>query len=122
MSTTDKNSAEEAARRQGYVEGRQDESFVQAQRPVVTTDSSSGSAAGLILGLLIAGLAIGIAAFAFLGNGREQPVSVPDVNNTVTDIELPDVDVEVPDVQAPDVDVEVPEVGGGEAAPSGDAE
>ena len=122
---------EEIAKREGYVQGRSDEDYVQrdlrSQEGAIAQSRSNDSAAsGLIVGLLIALLAAGAgAAFYFLGGDRTPtaPATAPTVQKetikekTIIEkqspppaVSLPDVKVTVPDVKVPDVNItnEVP--------------
>lgn len=104
---------EEAAKREGYVRGRNDENYVQRdlsarERSVVGANDSAAS--GLVFGLIVAMLAVLIGgAFYFLSGDRGNnvvPVAVPQTETeTTNEIKLPDVNVEMPDVNVPDVNV-----------------
>lgn len=115
MSTTNNTPSEEAAKRQGYMEGRHHESLVQkrvsAWRRTVQASANNGAATGLIFGLLISGLLVVVTAFVFLGNDQDEvvPVPVPALDSNTTDIDMPDVNVDAPDVQVPDVQVNIPD-------------
>ena len=105
--------AEEAAKREGYVRGRNDENYVQndlrvRERSVVSTHDSAAS--GLVFGLIIAMLAALVGgAFYFLGGDRGtnvMPVAVPQTEpETTNEIKLPDVNVETPEINVPDVNI-----------------
>lgn len=115
----------EVARRNAYVKGRNDENNVQRQvrgyeRASAQAQANDSAASGLLVGLLIALLAGGVGAILyFAGSDRTAPVSIPDTDINVTEVEVPEVeapdvdieapDVEVPDVEVPDVNVEAPE-------------
>ncbi len=103
---------EEAAKRAGYVQGRNDENYVQndlaRDRAVATTNDSAAS--GLVFGLIIALLAALIGgAFYLLSGDRSNnvvPVAVPQTETeTTNEIQLPDVNVNVPEVNVPEVNV-----------------
>ena len=117
---------EEIAKREGYVQGRSDEDYVQrnlrSQESAIAQSRADDSAAsGLLLGLLIALLAAGAgAAFYFLGGDRTPtaPVAAPPVQKetikekTIIEkqssppaVSAPDVNITVPDVKAPDVNI-----------------
>ncbi|MEN8446348.1 MAG: hypothetical protein ABG776_15210 [Cyanobacteria bacterium J06555_13] len=107
--------SEEAAKREGYVQGRSDENYVQRgvrsqERAIANARSTDNAASGMVFGLVIALLAALVGGGFFLLSGDRTtnvvPVSVPDVETpSVTEIELPDVEVNVPDVEAPDVNI-----------------
>ncbi len=118
---------EEIARRDGYVQGRTDENYVQGavrgQERVNAQEIANDSAAsGLIVGLMIALLAAGVgAAVYFLARPEPAPVVTPEVEKTPqvqketvrekTIIErqapapAPDVNISVPETPAPDVNI-----------------
>lgn len=117
---------EEVARRDGYVQGRNDEYVTQNQvrmqeHTVARTQSDNSAASGLLTGLLIASMAAGIgAALYFLMGDRTNvvPVSAPQIERetvreketTVIEREAPTPDVSMPDVQIDVPDVSMPEV------------
>ena len=119
---------EEVAQRDGYVQGRTDESYTQNQmraqdRAIAQSRANENAANGLMTGLLIALLAAGIgAALYFLTGDRTNvvPVSVPQTEKETVrekettiierevqapDVSLPDVQIDVPDVSLPDVNI-----------------
>ncbi|MEL6813926.1 MAG: hypothetical protein AAFP03_03820 [Cyanobacteria bacterium J06598_3] len=115
-------SSEDAAKREAYVRGRNDENYVQktvrsqeranAQRRV---DESASS--GVLVGMMIALLAAGVgAALYFLTGDRSNvvPVAAPqierEVNNTEKETTIIEREVSVPDVSLPDVQVDIPDV------------
>ena len=118
---------EEIARRDGYIQGRTDEHYVQgavrgqerANAQAITNDSA---ASGIIVGLMIALLAAGVgAAVFFLSNREATPVVTPEVEETPqvqkeiirektiiereTAAPVPDVNISAPATPAPDVNV-----------------
>ena len=118
---------EEVAQRDGYVQGRSDEHYVQRnlrdqERVVAQSRANDNAASGLVFGLIIALLAAGIgAAFYFLSGDRTDvvPVAVPQIQKETTTekettvierdsqpaVNLPDVQVNVPEVNVPDVNI-----------------
>jgi len=123
---------EEAARRDGYVKGRNDENYTQsnlrAQERVVAESRSrarenDSAASGMLLGLIVALIAAGVgAALYFLTGDRTNsvvPVAVPQIEKETTEkettiierevsappVSLPDVQVDLPDVNVPDINV-----------------
>lgn len=124
MTSQNSTAAEDAAKREGYIQGRNDENYVQntvrrnamASR-IVEIRESSGM--GTIFGLVIALLAMGVGALFFFANTDSGsdivPVAVPEIETDITpDVELPDVNVEVPDVEVPDVNITDVEPSGAE--------
>ena len=117
---------EEVARRDGYVQGRSDENYVQGsvrsqERAVAQTRANDSAASGMVLGLFLALLAAGVgAAIYFLTGDRTsvEPVVVPQIerettierDTTVIERESPAPAVELPDVNVPDVNIQVPDV------------
>lgn len=112
---TNNTPAEDTAKREGYIQGRSDESYVQRsvrsqERAAANARSTDNAASGMVFGFVIALLAALVGGGFFLLSGDRTtnvlPVSVPDVEApSVTEIELPDVQVEVPDVEIPDVNI-----------------
>ncbi|MGB3765629.1 MAG: hypothetical protein WA947_03650 [Phormidesmis sp.] len=120
---------EEIARRDGYVQGRTDENYVQGavrgqERVNAQAAANDGAASGLIVGLTIALLAAGIgAAVYFLSSPEPTPVAAPEIEQTPqvqkevvrekTIIEretpasapAPDVNISVPETPTPDVNI-----------------
>ena len=124
---------EEVARRDGYVQGRTDENYVQGnvrgqERAMARAEANDSAASGVLIGLSLAVLAtLAGAAVYFLTGDRTDvaPIAVPEVieretvreNNTETTIieretaapspSVPDVQIDVPapEVQAPDVNI-----------------
>jgi len=139
---------EELARRDGYVKGRNDESYAQGtirthERIAAQSQANDSAASGLLVGLLVAVIAAGAGvALYFLTGDRTNPapVAVPQIERETTkettviereapspDVSLPDVqinvpDVNVPDVNVPDVNVNVPDAGAANEAPEPAAE
>lgn len=122
---------EEIARRDGYVQGRSDENYVQGsmrnqERAIARAEANDSAASGVLIGLSLAVLATlaGAAVYFITGDHTQvAPVAEPDIieretvreNNTETTIieresaapspSVPDVQIDVPDVQLPDVNV-----------------
>lgn len=113
MSVENPTPSEAAAKREGYIQGRSDESYVQSvarDRALVAdrVQVRESSGTGVIFGLVVAGLALAIGGLFYVANmdrGGSTPVVLPEVDSDITEVELPDVQVDVPDVQ-----VDVPEV------------
>ena len=121
-----KPTPEEVARRDGYVQGRTDENYVQdgvrgQERAIAQTRANDSAASGIVFGLCIALLAAGAgAAIYFLMGDRADvdPVVVPQIERertieretTVIEQESPAPAVEAPEVDVPDVNIQVPEV------------
>ncbi len=105
--------AEEAAKREGYVRGRNDENYVQnnlSARDRSVAGANDSAASGLVFGLIIALLAALVGgAFYFLSGDRGNnvvPVAVPQTETeTTNEINLPDVNVQTPEVNLPEVNV-----------------
>ena len=122
---------EEIARRDGYVQGRNDENYVQGavrgqERAVAQQAANDGAASGLVVGLAIALLAAGVGAAVYFlsSDSTPTPVVAPEVeqvpkvekeiirektiierNNTTTPAPAPEVNVESPQAPAPDVNI-----------------
>ena len=122
---------EEIARRDGYVQGRNDENYVQGavrgqERAVAQQTANDSAASGLIVGLMIALLAAGVGAAVYFlsGNSTPTPVVAPEVeqppkvekeiirektiierNNTTTPAPTPEVNIEAPQAPSPDVNI-----------------
>lgn len=134
---------EEIARRDGYVQGRNDENYVQGsvraqERAAAQTAANDGAASGLIVGLMIALLAGAVgAAVYFLSTDSTTPVVAPEVeqapkvereiikektiierNNTTTPAPTPEVNVETAPAPAPDVNIINQEPAPAEPAPA----
>ena len=122
---------EEIARRDGYVQGRNDENVVQGtarsrERAAAQAAANDSAASGLVVGLIIALLAAGVgAAVYFLADPEPTPVVAPKVEkepqvqreiirekettiierDNSTPAPAPDVNVSVPETPAPDVNI-----------------
>ena len=120
---------EEVARRDGYVQGRNDENYVQdnvrrQERAAAQTAVNDSATSGLVVGFLIALLAAGIgAAVYFLGRPAPAPVAAPEVEQapqiqreiirerTLIEREnaapapAPEVNVSTPETPAPEVNI-----------------
>lgn len=117
---------EEVARRDGYVQGRSDESYVQGnlrsrEREDARARANDSAASGMLFGIVLAVLAAGTGvAVYFLAGDRAIQTPVPQVErervierettviereNSAPAIELPDVQVDVPEVNLPDVNL-----------------
>lgn len=117
---------EEIARRDGYVQGRNDENYAQGalrtqERMIAQERANDSAASGMLVGLLIALLAAGAGAALYFFTGDRTnvvPVAVPQVEKETTkettiierevqapEVSLPDVQVDVPEVNLPDVDI-----------------
>lgn len=123
---------EEIARRDGYVQGRNDENYVQGnarnqERAAAQAAANDSAASGMIVGMVIALLAAGTAAVVYFAT--REPEVVPAVtpqeqetpqlqreiirerNTTVIERDnsspapAPEVNVEVPETPAPDVNI-----------------
>ena len=113
MSTHNPTPSEAAAKREGYVQGRSDESYVQNvardhARAVDRVQVRESSGTGIIFGLIVAGLAAAIGGFFYIANmdrGGSTPVVLPEVDTDITNVELPDVQVDVPEVSTPDINI-----------------
>lgn len=116
---------EEVARRDGYVQGRTDENYVQdsargQERAVAQARANDSAASGIVFGLCIALLAaVAGGAIYFLMGDRTNvdPVSVPQIEKetieretTVIEQEAPAPAVETPAAAPPDVNIQAPEV------------
>lgn len=119
---------EEVAQRDGYVQGRQDEHYVQRElreydKVIAQSRAKDNAASGVVFGIAIAiaAAAVGVAAYFLLANERTTDlaptVAPPTQQDTLIDreptieqpspappVSLPDVQIDVPDVNAPDVD------------------
>ena len=106
MSVQNPTPSESAAKREGYIQGRSDESYVQnvarsRARFVDRIQVRESSGTGIIFGLVIAGLALAIGGLFYVANmdrGGVTPVVLPDVDVPDVQVEVPEVDVSVPDV------------------------
>ncbi len=110
---------EEIAQRDGYVQGRTDENYVQQnlrgqERVVAQSRADDNAASGMLLGLFIALLAAGVgAALYFLSGDRTAPVAVPQIQKETTtekETTIIEKDNSQPAVTLPDVQVDVPDV------------
>ncbi len=110
---------EEIAQRDGYVQGRTDENYVQQnlrgqERVIAQSRADDNAASGMLLGLFIALLAAGVgAALYFLGGDRTAPVAVPQIQKETTiekETTIIEKDNSQPAVELPDVQVDVPDV------------
>lgn len=130
-------SPEEIARRDGYVQGRSDEGYVQKnlrehERIVAQARADDSAASGMVFGLAIAFLALGAGvAFYFLGGlGSDRseidPVADPQIQRervieretTIIERQAPDPPTSLPDVQTDVPAVEVPDATVTNEAPS----
>lgn len=113
MSVQNPTPSESAAKREGYIQGRTDESYVQnvaraRARFIDRVQIRESSGTGVIFGLVIAGLALAIGGLFYVANmdrGGSVPVVLPEADVPDVQVEVPDVDVSVPDVN---VTTEVP--------------
>lgn len=122
---------EEIARRDGYVQGRNDENVMQGtarsrERAAAQAAANDSAASGLIVGLIIALLAAGVgAAVYFMARPEPTPVVAPEVDrepqvqreiirekettvierDNSTSAPAPDVNISVPETPAPDVNI-----------------
>ena len=130
---------EEIARRDGYVQGRTDENYVQGavrgqERANAQAIANDSAASGLVVGLMIALLAAGVgAAVYFLARPEPAPVVAPEAEKTPqvqketvrertiierqTPAPAPDVNISVPETPAPDVNITNQEPAPAEPAP-----
>ncbi len=110
---------EEIARRDGYVQGRTDEDYVQGvvrgqDRVNAQAVANDSAASGLVVGLMIALLAAGVgAAIYFLARPEPAPVVAPKIEKAPqvqkeTIREKTIIEKETP-APAPDVNISVPE-------------
>ena len=113
MSVQNPTPSEAAAKREGYIQGRTDESYVQnvartRARFIDRVQIRESSGTGVIFGLVIAGLALAIGGLFYVANmdrGGSVPVVLPDAAVPDVQVDVPDVDVSAPDVN---VTTEVP--------------
>lgn len=117
---------EEIARRDGYVRGRSDETYVQGhlrnqERADAQARANDSAAGGMLFGIILAILAAGVGAVVyFLTGDRTIPTPAPQVerervierettiierDNPAPAVELPDVQVDVPEVSLPDINI-----------------
>ena len=114
---------EEIAKRDGYVQGRTDENYVQRnvrsqERIAAQAAADNNAVSGLLVGMIIALLAAGVgAALYFLTGDRSNvvPVEVPQIDRekeTIIEKETTIIEREAPtpDVSLPDVQVDTPDV------------